>query len=192
MRSTYKYFAGATALLAAFALSHPDPEPIQFELESEIIQVSAPEWEPTILIWGLPEIETPDVEVSFYREISEEVECLALNVYHEARGSSVLDQIGTSHVVLNRVAEERYPDSICEVVYQPYQFSWTHDSISDTPYEGEAWEMSQIVAQNVYDGLTKDLTNGATHYHTTAIRPYWSRTASNHQVIGAHVYMVAR
>lgn len=122
----------------------------------------------------------------------DEIACLALNVYHEARGSTTSDQLGTAHVVLNRVQDRRYPDSVCDVVFQPWQFSWTMDDNSEYPHEYDAWNYAQIVALNAYNGLVEDLTGGATHYHTTWVQPFWSRTGVNRQVIGAHVYMIAQ
>ena len=56
--------------------------------------------------------------------------CLALNIYHEARGERVEGQIAVAHVTMNRVNHEKWPSTICEVVYQPKQFSWTHDKCS--------------------------------------------------------------
>ena len=51
--------------------------------------------------------------------------CLALNMYFESRGSSVADMAGVSDVVLNRVKDARYPNTICEVIKQgPVRESW--------------------------------------------------------------------
>lgn len=145
-------------------------------------------------------IPTPTVEfVGFTGELpiaadyrspfENEISCIALNVYHEARGSTIEDQIATAHVVMNRVASSRYPDTPCEVVYQPYQFSWTHDEIPNMPRDDSAYELAKVVATQVMFGYTEDITGGATHYHTTEINPYWSRYSVNETVIGAHIYM---
>ena len=116
--------------------------------------------------------------------------CLAQNIYYEARGSSRADQMAVSDVVLNRVKDSRYPNTICEVVYQGKQrpswkdptkmvmvrnmcqFSWYCDGKKDQPPEGDAWRNAQMVAYEMYY-LYKDanITNGATHYHAFYVSP---------------------
>mgnify|MGYP003628329525 CR=1 FL=1 len=85
--------------------------------------------------------------------IAEALMCLALNVYHEAKNQSLIGQIAVAQVVMNRVRDERYPDTVCEVVEQGptyswkkdypvknrCQFSWYCDGKSDKPKEGHAW-----------------------------------------------------
>ena len=44
--------------------------------------------------------------------------CMAINIYHEARNESVIGQIAVGQVVMNRVADERFPNTVCEVVTQ--------------------------------------------------------------------------
>ena len=128
----------------------------------------------------------------------DEVTCLSLNIYHEARGSTFYDMSSTAHVVLNRVKSSKFPNTICEVVWENRlnskgkrvaQFSWTLDGRSDRPKEEEAWYMSQFVGYMVWSGFFKDRTAGATHYHTTEINPFWSNWGYDKKVIGSHEYM---
>ena len=167
--------------------------PVEVTLTNLNIDVDLPVPEP--VLYGLPDLPLPewkprvDPDADYH---ADQLMCLALNVYHEARGSTIDDQIDTSYVVLNRVKADRFPDTVCEVVYDPYQFSWTHDNISDIPHEEDAWALSQVVAEAVYKGLAFDFTEGRTHYHTTRINPYWSSYANDHVVIGAHVYLTTR
>lgn len=107
-----------------------------------------------------------------------ELSCLALNVYHEARGESIAGQIAVASVVLNRVEHPEYPDSVCAVVYQRNQFSWTHELSDPTPHERNAWNTARMVASFVYNGRMRhedlpQFVSGATHYHSTAVRPGW-------------------
>ena len=44
--------------------------------------------------------------------------CMAINIYHEARNESVIGQIAVGQVVMNRVADERFPNTVCEVITQ--------------------------------------------------------------------------
>jgi spore germination cell wall hydrolase CwlJ-like protein len=75
--------------------------------------------------------------------------CLALNVYFEARNQDTDGQILVAEVTMNRVADDRFPDEICAVVWQNKAFSWTHDGKPDVPKNIEAWLKAQIVSYEV-------------------------------------------
>ena len=61
-------------------------------------------------------------------------ECLALNMYHEARGQGTAGLFAVSAVVLNRVNDKRFPNSVCEVIYQgPTRESWKTRQHKDLP-----------------------------------------------------------
>ena len=118
-----------------------------------------------------------------------EVLCLAMNVYHEARGSSLRDQYAVSHVVMNRVKDSRWSNNACQVIWKPYQFSWTNDEISDMPDDVNAWIASQQVAWDVYTKAVNDFTDGSNHYHREDVEPKWSKDISFKKQIGAHYFM---
>lgn len=118
--------------------------------------------------------------------IAEAILCLALNVYYEARGESYLGQKAVAHVTINRTKDDNYPDNICEVVYQPQQFSWTK-KYQPRP-KGKAWEQAVFTAERAYVGVTKDPTGGATHFHATEVRPNWSANLKKVRVINNHVF----
>lgn len=123
----------------------------------------------------------------------EQIRCLALNAYFEARNSSWDDMVATSYVVLNRVESKRFRNNVCAVIEQPRQFSWTHDGRPDRPdlsneREAAAWSRSIFAAVGVYFNLVKDdPTRGATHYHAEYVEPYW--TKNNRIKIGKHYFM---
>ena len=133
--------------------------------------------------------------------------CLALNTYHEAKNQSLVGQIATAQVVMNRVADDRYPNTVCEVVKQgPHrpswenpekeypirhrcQFSWYCDGKSDVPKNDKAWRKAQDVAFLVlYNKINLDVTEGATHYHATYVRPAWARTKTRTTRIEKHIF----
>ena len=124
------------------------------------------------------------------RTSKEDRECLAMNVYHEARGESVIGQLAVAEVTLNRVNLDQYPDSICEVVWQRKQFSWTHDSRSDTPRDQTAWTRAQVVAHMAGEAYEQgvDLTDGADHYHADWVSPSWADRDQVTRQIGAHIF----
>lgn len=114
--------------------------------------------------------------------------CLALNVYHEARSEPIQGQLAVAQVTVNRAASARYPDSICDVVYQRKQFSWTHDGKSDKPKEQEAWAMAQAVAYSVAQGHSVELSERVLHYHADYVRPHWARGEEPVATHGRHLF----
>lgn len=130
-----------------------------------------------------------------------QVQCMALNIYYEARGSNLADRAAVADVVLNRVLDTRYPDTICEVVKEGLQdangnmrrnkcqFSWYCDGKADNPQDEDRWTDSQMIAWNiVQEGKYRGLTEGATHYHATYVDPRWASTLQLVGRIGAHIF----
>lgn len=115
--------------------------------------------------------------------------CLALNVYHEARSENYDGQMAVAQVTLNRVASEKYPDSICDVVWQPRQFSWTHDGKSDTPRDPVAWAIAENISRIAMEGHGKTtLEDSVMFYHATYAQPYWSKLFVRTAQYGTHIF----
>lgn len=112
--------------------------------------------------------------------------CLALNIYHEARDQPLAGQLAVAQVTLNRVESPRYPDNVCDVVYEEHQFSWYWDGKSDTPFDAGAWETAQLVASAALDGSKMTDLEGVTHYHALYVLPYWSDQTKLVAQIGDH------
>lgn len=74
-----------------------------------------------------------------------EVECLAKNIYFESRGENRVGQMAVAWVTLNRTEHKNWPSTICKVVYQPHQFSWTKMKLKivDKTAYSEAWFLAQ-------------------------------------------------
>ena len=115
-----------------------------------------------------------------------DIECLAKNIYGEARGEPLKGQLAVAAVTLNRVNSEHYPDTICEVVYQYRQFSWTLKPLFIK--EKEAWDRSMKLAKDILHDKIKLEDTRLTHFHTKTIRPRWSLAMSKKEVIGNHVF----
>jgi len=79
--------------------------------------------------------------------------CLAKNIFHEARGESTIGKYAIAQVTLNRVISSRYPDTVCEVVMQPHQFSWTqhHSKWSHPDHEQQAWQEAKHIADKILE-----------------------------------------
>ena len=129
--------------------------------------------------------------------------CLALNTYHEAKNQSLVGQVATAQVVMNRVADSRYPNTVCEVVKQgpkykgsdvpvrhKCQFSWFCDGKSDEPkLDSKEWFKAKDYARIVLSGrVALDVTEGATHYHATYVRPAWAKTKTRTTRIEKHIF----
>ena len=115
-------------------------------------------------------------------------ECLALNIYHESRGERIEGQIAVAHVTVNRVVHKEWPSTICEVVYEPMQFSWTHLIKQQTPQDYRAWQNAKIIARDVMIGNVADPTKGAVFYHANYVNPSWAEFVDLSKVIGNHLF----
>lgn len=125
-----------------------------------------------------------------------EVLCMALNVYHEARGTTQSDREAVAHVTMNRLESGLWGNTVCAVVLARSQFSWTVFSEGRAvPRETQAWLNAQQTAYRVYsDETAHDLTNGATHFYAASMRrpPAWASRGVGRQRIGGHIYMRLR
>jgi spore germination cell wall hydrolase CwlJ-like protein len=121
-----------------------------------------------------------------------ELSCLATAIYFEARGESVKGQAAVAEVVLNRTESGLYPASICGVVNQTgnggCQFSFACDGKSDRIHDKQAWDAALRISGAMISGAPRLLTDGATHFHTPAVRPDWSRRFERTAKIGYHIF----
>jgi spore germination cell wall hydrolase CwlJ-like protein len=122
--------------------------------------------------------------------------CLAEAIYFEARGEPELGQAAVAQVVLNRVKNPAYPNTICAVVYQNKhlknrcQFSFACDGVKDRVRTfSRAWRVAERIARDVTDGKTwlKDVAD-STHYHANYVSPDWGPTMIRKDRVGAHIF----
>jgi N-acetylmuramoyl-L-alanine amidase len=120
----------------------------------------------------------------------DDVECLAKNIYFEARNQSTRGQEAVAWVTFNRVADPNYPNTVCEVVWEPGDFSWTNDGKSDTPDDREAFRRAAFIAVDVMKqyGHVEDPTNGSIMYHADYVDPYWVPHYSQVVQIESHIF----
>jgi len=120
--------------------------------------------------------------------------CLAEALYFEARGESVKGQFAVAEVIMNRADHGNFPESVCGVINQgtasgrkyQCQFTYNCDGVTNRIHEKDAYERVMKVAHLTLDGAPRELTDGATHYHTKAVSPRWSRTFPRTATIGVH------
>ncbi|MGB7241780.1 MAG: cell wall hydrolase [Sulfitobacter sp.] len=125
---------------------------------------------------------------------NEDWKCLAEALYFEARGETVKGQFAVAEVILNRVKSAQFPGSACRVIRQgtgkkfQCQFTYTCDGNKEVIHEHQAYERVAKVARVALDGNVQELTDGATYYHTTAVRPRWARVFLKTAAIGVHLF----
>jgi hypothetical protein len=138
------------------------------------------------------------VDLSSVVVSKDELVCLALNDYWEARSETMAGRIAVAQVVMNRAMDSRFPSNICEVVKQNFfqgalnkcQFSWFCDDRADTPYEADAWRTSIKIAVAMLqkDSSIPDPTGGALWYHADHVRPSWTGNYETTTMVGSHVF----
>ncbi|UZD91426.1 cell wall hydrolase [Cognatishimia activa] len=118
--------------------------------------------------------------------------CLAQALYFEARGESVRGQFAVAEVILNRVDSVQFPNTLCKVIHQgtgrkyACQFTYTCDGNPEVIHEKAAYQRVGKIAKLMIDGAPRDLTDGATYYHTKAVNPRWARKFARTTTIGVH------
>ncbi len=121
--------------------------------------------------------------------------CLANAIYFESRSEPEKGQIAVAQVVINRVKNPTYPDSICGVVYQNQhkrnrcQFSFACDRIPDRVRSKKSWDMAWKIANEVVNEEVwlKEI-GSSTHYHATYVKPRWARSMKRLDKIGLHIF----
>jgi len=121
--------------------------------------------------------------------------CLAVGIYFEARGEPIRGQAAVAQVILNRVKNPTYPNSICGVVYQNKswknrcQFSFACDGIRDRVLSKKHWLTAKAVAKRATEGkLWVKEVGSSTHYHATYVNPRWAKTMKRMKQIGQHIF----
>ena len=136
---------------------------------------------------------------------NEQRECLALNIYHEARGETIAGQVAVAWVTLNRMESNRFPNTICGVVYQARtdangnplrhqcQFSWYCDGRSDRIRNQREWEDVQLITDVVlldWARAKDSPVQNATFYHADYVEPYWASAFTEVAVVDSHIFYV--
>ena len=155
----------------------------------------------------IPQNEPPDFR---------SVECLAKNMYFEARNQGSAGLLAVTAVVLNRVKDSRFPNTVCEVIeqgptreswktkkhkilpvgkrkYYPIrhrcQFSWYCDGLSDNPKDKKIYNIYLKISKSI---LSKqpfiDITDGALFYHADYVTPEWAKSRTRTCEIGDHIF----
>lgn len=122
-----------------------------------------------------------------------DLDCLTDAVYYEARGESARGQAAVAQVVMNRVKHPAFPKTVCGVVFQgatraQCQFSFACDGSMRRNRESAAWDRARAVAKRALAGAAGAEIGRATHFHTTAVSPFWAPRMSRVAQVGTHVF----
>ena len=136
---------------------------------------------------------------------AEDKECLAKNIYFEARSETIEGQVAVAWVTLNRMESSRFPDTLCGVVYQARtdangnprrhqcQFSWFCDGKSDRIRNQREWEDVLLITEVVlldWARAKESPVQNATYYHADYVNPYWADDYVRIAQVDSHIFYV--
>ena len=123
---------------------------------------------------------------------SNELQCMTNNIYFEALGEPKKGKIAVANVTMNRVKSEKYPNSVCGVVYhrgaRACAFSWTCDGRGNTPRRDAMYDESLQIARLALSGALRDVTDGSEFFHADYVNPRWGRHLTKTKKIGRHIF----
>jgi len=173
----YIYVVWGVAVIGAYAYGAPRPADRTAQAAASASSVS------TAVLLRLPE-----------EQKAKAITCLAQAIYYEARGESEEGQRAVGNVVLNRVADSRYPQDVCDVVFQNEharhrcQFSFACDGLTDNPPNTRSWRRAKRLAEKMLTSRRHDDTGNATHYHANYVQPHWATELQPTVDIGHHLF----
>ena len=130
---------------------------------------------------------------------TDDLKCMAENIYYEAGNQSYVGKLAVGQVVLNRVKTPGYPNTVCKVIYEGSQsaqtsicqFSWLCDADRKAINKSsEYWKQSLKAASELLarQGSILDITEGATNYHASYVNPAWSKQLHYVATIDQHIF----
>jgi N-acetylmuramoyl-L-alanine amidase len=123
--------------------------------------------------------------------LDEQANCMAVAVYHEARGETLAGQLAVARVIMNRAASGKYPTSWCGVVKQPWQFSFVNPHSGFMPgvnAGSDAWRKAQGITRLAMHNAVPSLSTDVLWYHANYVAPSWGRRLTRVSQIGAHIF----
>jgi spore germination cell wall hydrolase CwlJ-like protein len=123
--------------------------------------------------------------------ITDEANCIAVAVYHEARGESLEGQLAVAKVIMNRASSGKYPASWCGVVKQPWQFSFVNPHSGQFPsvdQTSDAWRKALGVTRLAVANAVQSVPSDVLWYHANYVAPRWRNNLTRVEKIGAHIF----
>ncbi|HET9458354.1 MAG TPA: cell wall hydrolase [Sphingomicrobium sp.] len=121
--------------------------------------------------------------------LDEEANCIAVAVYHEARGESLEGQLAVARVIMNRAASGKYPPTWCGTVKQPWQFSFVRNyQFPYTDTSSLAWRKAVAITRLAISNAVPSLSGDVLWYHADYVAPSWGRRLTRVDKIGTHIF----
>ena len=123
--------------------------------------------------------------------LDEQANCIAVAVYHEARGESLEGQLAVARVIMNRAASGKYPGSWCATVKQPWQFSFVNPRSGQYPavdQQSASWKKALGVTRLATANAVPTLSSDVLWYHADYVAPSWGRRLTRASKIGTHIF----
>jgi spore germination cell wall hydrolase CwlJ-like protein len=121
--------------------------------------------------------------------MSTDMKCLAQAVYFESRGEPIEGQLAVAEVVINRAKSDLYPDSYCDVIKQPAQFSFVrHGRIPNADESSDAWQRAMAIAEIAQENLWQSKAATAMYFHATYVNPSWAHKKVELAQIDTHIF----
>jgi hypothetical protein len=159
------------------AQTAPAPGPIALALATGTLHVAS-----------LSEL-VGDMPVAGDTALAPDMKCLAQAVYFEARGEPIEGQLAVAEVVINRARSAQYPDSYCDVITQPAQFSFVRRGrIPSADESSEAWRRAVAIAEIAQNSLWRSRAEGAMYFHATYVNPTWAHQKVELAQIDTHIF----
>jgi spore germination cell wall hydrolase CwlJ-like protein len=122
-------------------------------------------------------------------QLSADLKCLAQAVYFEARGEPIEGQLAVAEVVINRARSGLYPDTYCDVITQPAQFSFVRRGrIPAADESSAAWQRAEAIAEIAQQNLWQSKAADALYFHATYVRPSWAHQKVQLAQIDTHIF----
>ncbi|UYG09028.1 cell wall hydrolase [Halomonas sp. M4R1S46] len=182
MRQSWRFFVCwlAAGLLVPLAMADESAEVAErkaAQLEQSVAE--AGEDGPDTPAVTIEKPEAQAVDPSGEEPLDDAITCLARSIYWEARGETVADMEAVANVVMNRLAHEGFPDTVCAVVRQgaeqgACQFSWWCDGRVDEADEDAAYAQAKEIARRALNQQLSDRTDGALYFHHRSVFPPWA------------------
>jgi N-acetylmuramoyl-L-alanine amidase len=121
--------------------------------------------------------------------LTDQAQCIAVAVYHEARGESLEGQLAVAKVIMNRASSGKYPTSWCGVVKQPWQFSFVRNGrFPSVDVTSDAWRKALGVTRLAVANAVSSVPSSCLWYHADYVAPSWGRNLTRVEKIGAHIF----
>jgi spore germination cell wall hydrolase CwlJ-like protein len=114
--------------------------------------------------------------------------CLANNIYYEAASEPYEGKVAVAQVTINRTHDIDRPKTICGVVYEPSQFTWTRHQLKKV--NEKLYIEAVNIARRVLTKKERSAIIGkdVTYYHRVDVHPDWADEHEQVAQIGLHVF----